>query len=133
MKLEKEVNIYEINHWTNISKNFGVDLTIGIKDLLNEKEMDILNTIIEKNKIKLTLEVEEPILDEEERKYLSGVIRPFRDRIKFIKKSSFSTGREYIHIETKDNYMMTMFPFEPNTMYKNMELNKEYTLEDLQL
>ena len=102
-------------------------------DLLNEEELDKLNTIISKDKIKLTLEVEEPILDEVERKYLSGVIRPFRDNIKSIKKYGFPTGREYIHIETKDNDMMDMFPFKPNTMYKGMKLGKEYTLKELEL
>ncbi len=133
MKLEKECHIYEIQHWTNMPKKFGVDLSMTIKDLLNEEELDKLNTIISKDKIKLTLEVEEPILDEVERKYLSGVIRPFRDNIKSIKKYGFPTGREYIHIETKDNDMMDMFPFKPNTMYKGMKLGKEYTLKELEL
>ena len=107
MKLEKEVNIYEINHWTNISKKFGV-------------------------------EVEEPILDDAERKYLSDVIRPFRDRVNGIYKyNSVLSTYEEIAIDTREDYnsnhMTHLPPFKKSSMYKNMELNKEYTLDDLNL
>lgn len=49
------------------------------------------------------------ILNEAERQYLSAVIRPFRDQVQSITK------------------------FEDSTMYKGMELGKEYTLEELGL
>ena len=127
MKLEKEIEIIK----SYLKKNNNALIEFEIKNINNEEYKKISNMHFKK--IKLTLELEEPILDEEERKYLSGVIRPFRDRIDFIIKNNFTTGREYLHIETKNGDMMDMFPFEPSTMYKGMKLNKEYTLEDLGL
>ena len=37
-------------------------------------------------------EYKEPILDEEEKKYLSAVIKPFRDRVIYIKKLNVCLG-----------------------------------------
>ena len=127
MKLEKEVMM---------QNTYTTDLSLAIKFAkeFTDKETKLLKEM-EFKKIKLTLEVEEPILDEEERKYLSGVIRPFRDRItNIIKKESLDfIGKEYIVIHC-DEYETTMFPyFKKGTMYKGMELNKEYTLEELGL
>ena len=82
----------------------------------------------------------EPILDEEERKYLSAVIKPFRDRLVYIKKSrdlSNSFERITIRIASvvyRDSWSDIDFPyFKANTMYKNMKLNKNYTLAELGL
>ena len=127
MKLEKEIEIIK----SYLKKNNNALIEFEIKNINNEEYKKISNMHFKK--IKLTLEVEEPILDEAERKYLSSVIRPFRNRIKFIEKNNYSTGREFIYIETKDYEGMSMFPFEPNKMYKGMELNKEYTLKELGL
>ena len=80
----------------------------------------------------------EPILDDAERKYLSGVIRPFRDRVVGIYKyNSVLSNYEEIAIDTcadyNCNHMTHLPPFKIGLMYKNMELNKEYTLDDLNL
>ncbi len=134
MKLEKEVRISEITrcpyYQPRLDDSFKITLD---NDNLSENEYEKLCKISKSKKIKLTLEIPEPILDDAERKYLSGVIRPFRDRIKYIRKNRFSTGREFIWIQTKDDETMTIFPFEQNTMYKGMELDKEYSLKDLEL
>lgn len=83
----------------------------------------LANTII--------LDKVEEILDDKEKEYLKKVIEPFRNRIKWITKQCISRG-EYIRIELEDDY--TSLPmFEKGTMYKNMEVNKEYTLEELGL
>ncbi len=74
---------------------------------------------------------QEPILDEEERKYLSAVIRPFRDKVLYIKKSRCADG-EYIFIELKVE-IINLPLFEKDTMYKGMEVNKDYTLKELGL
>ena len=129
MKLEKDFFI----------KNIEGDFAYSIVEISGETRFndDEKSKLIETNfknvKAKLIIEIKEPILDEAERKYLSGVIRPFRDRIEYILKSSFMTGREFLHMKTKDGDMMDMFPFEPNKMYKGMKLNKEYSLEELRL
>ena len=86
--------------------------------------------------IKVEVKKKEPILDEEEKKYLSAVIKPFRYRVKYITKKD-SVGYQYIcvyveHIakEYGDDTVRLLF-FKENTMYKRMVQNKEYTLEEL--
>lgn len=77
------------------------------------------------------------ILTEKEREYLSNIVKPFRDRIVWIKKVSSPTlNHEYIKICYQDNnYIIVLdFPdFKVGTMYKGMVLDKEYTLEELGL
>lgn len=72
---------------------------------------------------------EEPILDEKEKEYLSSVIKPFRNEVTYIVKDGNST-KEYIVINLKDESIYLPY-FKKDTMYKNMEANKEYTLEKL--
>lgn len=73
------------------------------------------------------------ILDDVEKEYLRGVIRPFRDRNIFIAKYNNSHG-EYICYGFKGYSHNYDFPsFKKGTMYKGMELHKEYTLEELGL
>lgn len=82
-------------------------------------------------------EAPKEILDKEEKKYLEGVIRPFKDRVEYIfkRKSLDVTFHEpivkyYLGFKIDDDFIY--FPkFE--TMYKGMEVNKEYTLEELGL
>lgn len=76
-------------------------------------------------------ERKEEILDETEKRYLTNVIRPFRDKVESIVKCG-NERREYIHIELKED--VVNFPyFETNTMYQGMEAGKDYTLEELGL
>ena len=72
------------------------------------------------------------ILNESERQYLSAVIRPFRDQVRSVTKNPKMNGKgEYIVI---DIGIQMFFPdFKSNTMYKGMDLGKEYTLEELGL
>lgn len=86
-------------------------------------------------------EYKEDILDEEEKKYLSAVIKPFRDRVIYIKKIDMYLGcnknGEYIFGELgNENDVVDAFslPYFPEgTMYKGMETDKKYTLEELGL
>lgn len=79
--------------------------------------------------------VEQPILDDIEKKYLSNIIKPFRNKIKWIRKLSSPTENfEYIRICYQDhNYTNVLnFPdFKVGTMYKNMKQDKLYTLKEL--
>lgn len=72
------------------------------------------------------------ILDEVEKRYLRGVIRPFRDKVKYIVLKSLCSNEAYILIKL-ENDIINLPVFEINTMYKNMEKDKEYTLEELGL
>lgn len=82
-------------------------------------------------------ECKDPVLDEVERKYLSEVIRPFKNYVTGITKikGEYEKGKQYIRIIV-NKYMteyMNLPYFEENTMYKCMEVNKEYSLEELGL
>lgn len=83
-------------------------------------------------------EAKEPVLDDAERKYLSEVIRPFRKKITYISKViQYGVDRQYISIAIKDEDgfrdSLNLPYFENDTMYKGMEINKVYTLEELGL
>lgn len=73
------------------------------------------------------------ILDDIERAYLKAVFKPFASRIKYVKKIGLWKGKEYIKVLTTDsegdNAYLPMF--KAGTMYKGMEPNKAYTLEEL--
>lgn len=78
------------------------------------------------------------ILDDAERRYLSAVIRPFRDRVQYIEKmfEDHLLGDQdcYLFIRFNDgNYDMNFPVFRESIMYKGMERYKKYTLEELGL
>ena len=76
-----------------------------------------------------------PILDDVEKKYLSRVIRPWRDKVEYIRKINFDDEDEFIVIiyRERESKAMPLPCFKKGTMYKGMELQKEYSLEDLGL
>lgn len=78
---------------------------------------------------------EPPILDEKEREYLIAVIKPWRYKVISIAKYEYNTF-EFIQIRLDgdgDEYGVELPNFKRGTMYKGMELNNAYTLEDLGL
>jgi len=71
------------------------------------------------------------ILDEKEKEYLSFVIRPWKNKIGYIDKR-YGADKEWIEIYLKKGDSYTNLPrFKKGTMYKGMELDREYSLEDL--
>lgn len=109
------------------------DCWVYCKDLFSNKFLD------------QEVEIEVPdILTKEEKKYLSNVIKPFRDRVVSINKRIVNFENienkifHYIRIKIKsktrifDNEYIN-FPYFNNEMYKGMEANRQYTLEDLGL
>lgn len=117
----------------------SVRCDISKKSWVDNKELfskQFLNKEIE-------LEIKAPdILDKQEKEYLRNVIKPFRNRVKYITKeaeinayesivmdvinplnASFYFGTEYINLPY----------FKQGTMYKNMKVGKKYTLEELGL
>ena len=126
MKLEIEVNLKEAWNYDN-EGNLRFNGNFSYEDLKKIYKM-------ENQKMKLILEVEEPILDEVERKYLSGVIRPFRDRVKYISKCGGGLYQdEFIQIGIKNEGTISLPFFKTGTMYKKLEQNEEYKLDDLGL
>ena len=79
-------------------------------------------------------EDKEPILNEEEKEYLSAVIRPFRKEIASISKfKTWDDSSQYIYIEMKDSHIATLPVFPKGTMYKGMKDGKHYSLKELGL
>lgn len=79
-------------------------------------------------------EYKDPILDDIEKEYLSAVVKPFRKRIKSIKKTGHPSNSAFISIAMDKCEHIFLPVFELNSgMYQRMEINKEYTLKDLGL
>lgn len=73
------------------------------------------------------------ILDDVEKRYLKGVIRPFKDKVLYIAKRSIMDRRkEHIYIDLTDD-VITLPCFMKGTMYKGMKTDKEYTPKELGL
>lgn len=84
---------------------------------------------------------EESILNDAEKKYLSAVIKPFRDKVNFICKVNYHNNPEvdvykaqHIVIGLNDNSPEVVLPlFKAGTMYKGMMAGHVYILEELGL
>lgn len=125
--LVKDEEIY----FENASRCRDVNSLYNLQD-----NCDIFGKIIkiEEPEYKTVYEAKLEILDEAEKRYLRNFIAPFKDSIETIRRLYSPTKeKDYIQIRYKDD-RPTNFPyFESNTMYKGMELNKHYTLEELGL
>ena len=93
------------------------------------------NSIIERFFTVHDLEEVKDILDKKEKEYLSNVIKPFKNKVANIEKSEYNIDRlkEFITINIENDYEINLPNFKKNTMYKNMKINKQYTLEELGL
>ena len=107
---------------------------------LNNKNVGKVSGLSFFEAIKTWLDAEhiEPILDDAEKRYLSAVIKPFRDRVQYIEKMFedhlYGDQDCYIFIRFNDgNYDMNFPAFRESIMYKGMKRYKKYTLEELGL
>ena len=99
---------------------FSEDSTVPISTILN----DILNGQYKIVKLPFAL-------TKEEKDYLSEVVKPFRDKIEYIKRLT-SDSWDSIQMITDKGVTAVLF-FETDTRYKNMEPDREYTLAELGL
>lgn len=114
-------------------------LKVRVRDF--SKNFNIENGVLEGMTLEKTytwkelgLDVNEDILSDKEREYLSAVIKPFRDRVEFIMKDYIDDDKkEYIEIAIKDEVSILLPYFKKSTMYAGMEEVREYTLEELGL
>lgn len=82
----------------------------------------------------LLSEYKEPILNDAEKEYLSAVIKPFRNRVDYImKEENICSSTEFIHIDLSGGDIADFPNFKVGTMYKGMEIDKSYTLQELGL
>ena len=77
------------------------------------------------------------VLDAAEKRYLINIIKPFKDQVIAIAKRSANYG-EFIDImidegDIGDCGNIYLPYFKPDSMYKGMKVNREYTLEQLDL
>ena len=126
-------------------KDFGTKYACLFKDNI---ENDLTNNgaqgssldIVKVERIKETEVVFErkeettEILDEAEKKYLSSVIKPFRAKVAYIEKRKYKDGKREDLVISFNAYGSFYFPdFEEGSMYKGMEADKPYSLEELGL
>ena len=133
-KLIKEVE--EIKKGTPSLLDFVKDCKCSKEDWEKYKK-EQFEEIEEVDKYFEELEKKEqkPKLTDKEREYLSAVIKPFRDKINFIKKRKLrlSPGfKEHIVINLKTEIVFLPF-FEKGKYYQGLEEERKYTLEELGL
>lgn len=106
-------------------------------DFICEKYVPIFQSITCDDAEPISLEsiVHPQILDDAEKRYLSAVIRPFRNKVLYIRKSGSVEGmnEEYISIHLIKYDISCLPNFKRGTMYKGMEIDRQYTLEELGL
>lgn len=131
--MKKEINIKNITtiqSYRKVKDNKWL-ATLTFDCTLGNATEDKLEELIKSKNAKIVYEAEDEILDKEEKDYLGNFIRPFRDKVHSIAK--MGDDREFIVIEIVDEADIYMPYFEMGTMYKGMEPNKQYTLEELGL
>ena len=107
---------------------FEIQLLMGNNPSCDKKSCHICR---KENIEWLLSEYKEPILTEEEKAYLSEVIKPFRDEVTGILKGD--NGSEFIRISVENDGAFRLPYFKKGSMYKNMKTNKKYKLEELGL
>jgi hypothetical protein len=132
-----KVHDYKIITYKDFMKEAKKDKFSGVKWYTNGVEVAsctydglLIQKIIEEKPVE--------ILDKVERNYLKKVINPWKDKVEYITKNkSFDyDDTEYLKIECTEKMSVgnVLLPyFEVNTMYKGLELDKKYTLEELDL
>lgn len=80
----------------------------------------------------LLQECKEPILTDEEKEYLSTVIKPFKNSIQYIGKFKLDDGFQQIRITYEGEHYVSVIELPPfdNDMYKGMVIGKFYSLEE---
>ena len=146
-----------MNHMKEIALLLGVEIgeefkieghSGNVKYRLTEENLEYLSSYDHWFSISSTLnellngeykvvKIPKPVLDDVEKKYLSYVIKPFRNSVKYFYKFTCANG-DYEAIVAKIEaygYCDSLnFPkFKKGSMYTGMELIKEYSLEELGL
>ena len=101
----------------------GVELYDGDKHIAHLDDYDELFRWLEQDCSPLT---------DKEREYLKAVIKPWRAKVKSIaKKADPICLKLYISIRVINESSVMLPLFMHDTMYKGMELGKEYSLDEL--
>ena len=125
VELEEDFKVYGWDGFCKITE-------LGLERYVKERSW-LMDSIMLTDLIKGTakiIKIPKPILTDKEKEYLSAVIKPFRDRVSSISKDG---PLEYITISMDSDDFAILPNFEKGTMYKGMETNRRYTLEELGL
>ena len=135
MKNKDKYNLSELTASKGMVQGVPCMFIYQGRDIENRKLIaTVVRTVVEKRVDTLFdwLEQNCPPLTDEEREYLSSVIKPWRYRVKAIIKQE-RLLMELIVIKCQDGWEVELPNFEMGTMYKDMELDRKYTLEELGL
>lgn len=123
---------YKINDIDDVKSMIIYDYCVveNFNDLIDSKVYKILK--IERPKYEV-IEDRKELLTEEEKKYLKSFIKPFKDKIRYIRKYNAPFEAQYISIQYKNDEDTDLPCFENNTLYKGMEVCVGYTLKELGL
>lgn len=128
---DKKINIRKNEEWFTGECSREIADLKNLKDNYGERGKIIK---IEEPTYQTVYEVKLEVLDQTEKRYLRNFIAPFKDSVETIRRLYSPTKeKDYIQIRYKDDRPTNLPYFESNTMYKNMEINKNYTLEELDL
>lgn len=106
---------------------------IRIGDYYNPEAIEKIAKIERPVQYETIYEAPKQILDKEEKEYLECFLKPFKNETKYIYKIS-DIGKKVEWLRFYIGHIWYDLPlFDKGTMYKGMELNKEYTLKELGL
>lgn len=120
------------------SKDIDFDGSFSYYDLVGKEDEDfhsyLSECFLESMMFDKNIRIIDEILTKEEKEYLANVIKPFKDRIRYIiKKRGASGTTEYIYIMLDSRETFSLPVFEKGKYYKRMEIEKPYRLEYLEL
>lgn len=101
------------------------------KDLCWVNHKEIQTSEFLDQEIEVEGEGEGGILTEEEKEYLANIIKPFRNEVEYIEKYNYSNNPQYLRIKMIDNTSIFIPLSKIKKYYKNIEVKREYTLEEL--
>ena len=131
--IENKIDLFRLSCKKNTEEKGAFDILLDDRKIAriyasdNTSEMDALLAWLD-------MRHKGPILDDAEKRYLSAVIRPFRNDVTKISKRGF---RPYVFLKFNLKFNGEKYFFLNNcytvAMFKGMEPNRWYTLEELGL
>lgn len=100
----------------------------GLYDCDNDLSNDILPYLLTGE-----FEIQKPILDDVEKRYLESVLRPFKNRIYSVVKMKITDDKAFIKVCVYGEPSINFPYFKKDNMYKGMETNRGYYLKELGL
>ena len=102
------------------------------------KEFPTCYTCSERARAWLEQEYTKPVLDDIEKRYLEGFIRPFKNRVKDITKHAYLDNCAFLRLRIKSSHkreseLIDLPLFVQDKMYQHMTIGRPYTLKDLGL